>query len=57
MNNESHDIDWASLSEEEKKHQLFLKQKATLDKFLERKAISQEQYDKSLNEMIVKMKV
>ena len=56
MDIESHNIDWASLSEEEKKRQLFQKQKATLDKFLERKAISQEQYDKSFKEMKEKMK-
>ena len=52
MDIESHDIDWTALSEEEKKQQLFLKQKATLDAFLERKAISQAQYDKSLNTIL-----
>ena len=55
MDIESHDIDWPSLPEEERKQQLFLKQKDTFDKFLERNAISQEQYDKSLNDMIWKM--
>ena len=55
MDIESQYIDWAVLSEEEKKKQLFLKQKTTLDKFLERKAISQEQYDKSLSDMKKKM--
>lgn len=47
----SDEIDWASLSEEEKKKQLFLKQKNTLDIFLERGAISHAQYDKSLNDL------
>lgn len=46
---------WASLSPEEKKVQLFLNQKKTLDLFLERHAISQEQYNKSLHDMTVKM--
>ena len=38
--------EWAHLSQEEKKQQLFLNQKKTLDLFLERGAISQAQYDK-----------
>ena len=46
---------WASLSPEEKKVQLFLNQKKTLDLFLDRHAISQEQYNKSLHDMTVKM--
>ena len=37
------------------KHQLFLSQKATLDAFLERGAISKEQYNKSLYDMAIKM--
>ena len=45
----------ASLSPEEKKVQLFLNQKKTLDLFLDRHAISQEQYNKSLHDMTVKM--
>ena len=36
---------WDSLSYEEKNHQLFLKQKALLDYFLEKGAISQAQHD------------
>lgn len=43
------------LSQDEKKHKLFLDQKATLDMFLERGAISRKQYDKSLNDLRVKM--
>ena len=40
---------------EDKKKQLFLKQKKLLDTFLEHGAISQAQYDKSLGDLIVKM--
>ena len=47
--------EWSSLTPEEKKHQLFLNQKKTLDIFLERKAISQAQYDKSLGDLHEKM--
>lgn len=46
---------WAKLSLEEKKRQLFLNQKKTLDLFLEREAISQAQYDKSLGDLREKM--
>ncbi len=47
--------EWETMSHEEKNHQLFLKQKETLALFLERGAISQAQYDKSLHDLIVKM--
>ena len=47
--------DWEVLTPEEKKKQLFLKQKNTLDLFLERNAISKAQYDKSLGDLIDKM--
>ena len=50
-------IDWQSLTPEEKKQQLFLKQKATLESFLERGAISQAQYDKSFKDMKEKMQI
>lgn len=43
------------LSHSEKKHQLFLAQKQTLDSFLERGAISRHQYEKSLHDLRVKM--
>ena len=46
---------WETLSPEEKKKQLFLNQKQTLDLFLERNAISETQYNKSLHELIEKM--
>ena len=48
-------IEWEQMSREEKHQQLFLKQKNTLDLFLERNAISKAQYDKSLGDLIEKM--
>lgn len=48
-------IQWEELAPEEKKKQLFLKQKELLDTFLERNAISQAQYDKSLGDLRDKM--
>ena len=39
---------WDNLTYAEKNKQLFLKQKQTLEMFLERGAISQAQHDKSL---------
>ena len=49
------DTAWSALSYEEKNNQLFLSQKKTLDMFLERGAISKEQHDKSLHDLIEKM--
>ena len=46
---------WESMSPAQKKRQLFLNQKDLLDKFLERHAISQAQYDKSLGDLRAKM--
>ena len=46
---------WEKLTPEEKKKQLFLEQKRTLELFLERNAISKAQYDKSLGDLIEKM--
>ena len=46
---------WEAMSYAQKNQQLFLNQKALLDKFLERHAISQAQYDKSLGDLRVKM--
>jgi len=43
------------LSAQEKKKELFLQQKHTLDLFLARGAISQAQYDKSLGDLRDKM--
>lgn len=47
--------DYSSLTPYEKKIDLFLRQKHTLDLFLERNAISKAQYDKSLGDLIEKM--
>lgn len=47
--------DWSKLAPEEKKRRLFLKQKALLDTFREHNAISQKQYNKSLNDLREKM--
>ena len=49
------DANWSALTYEEKNHQLFLHQKNLLDQFLETGAISQEQHDKSLRDLIEKM--
>lgn len=46
---------WESMSPAQKKKQLFLNQKDLLDKFLERHAISQVQYNKSLGDLRAKM--
>ena len=46
---------WASLTPEEKKRLLYERQKAMLQAFLERNAISKEQYDKSLGDLTEKM--
>lgn len=51
------DMEWEKLTSTEKKKQLFLNQKKTLDLFLERNAISKEQYDKSLGDLIKKMEI
>ena len=40
---------------EQKQIELFLRQKQTLDIFLERKAITKKQYDKSLGDLRDKM--
>ena len=52
MNEQS---DWEQLSAEEKKIRLYFQQKEVLDNFLERNAITQAQYDKSLGDMTDKM--
>jgi len=51
----SEEIEWSLLSREEQQKQLFLKQKHTLDLFLERNAIDKKQYDKSLGDLREKM--
>jgi len=53
MNN----IDWNKLSGDEKNKALFYKQKELLDTFLEHKAITKAQYDKSLGDLKLKMNI
>ena len=48
-------VEWESLSPEEKRVQLYLNQKQTLEAFLERGAISKAQFDKSLGDLTIKM--
>lgn len=48
-------VDWTKLSPEEKKVELFRKQKKMIDTFLEKNAISKAQYDKSLGDLRDKM--
>ena len=43
------------MNAEDKKRELFLRQKELLDTFLEHGAISREQYNKSLGDLTVKM--
>ena len=57
MNVETDEAEWSRLTPEEKKRELFLRQKRTLDLFLERNAISQNQYDKSLGDLREKMRM
>ena len=45
------EIEWSSLSAQEKKRQLFLKQKKLLDTFLQNGAIPVVQYNKSLGDL------
>ena len=46
---------WESLSHAEKNHVLYLRQKALLETFLEKRAISKEQYEKSIHDLTEKM--
>lgn len=48
-------VDWSSLTHEEKNRLLFLRQKKLLEEFLNRGAISRAQHDKSLHDLIEKM--
>ena len=57
MEQEIQQMPLAQMTPEEKKHYLFLNQKKTLDLLLERGAISQAQYDKSLGDLREKMGV
>ncbi len=46
---------WENLTPEQKRIQLYLNQKKTLDLFVERNAITREQYEKSLRDLAEKM--
>ena len=48
-------VEKESMTAEEKKRDLYLRQKQLLDTFLEHGAISQAQYEKSLGDLTVKM--
>ncbi len=48
-------VEKESMTAEEKKRGLYLRQKELLDTFLEHGAISQAQYDKSLGDLTEKM--
>ena len=50
-------LDWETLTPEQKKIQLYRKQKNLLDTFLDHHAITQAQYDKSLGDLKEKMGV
>jgi len=49
------DEKWDAMTHKQKNHELFLRQKALLDQFLEKGAISREQHDKSLHDLTEKM--
>lgn len=49
------DEEWSVMTREQKNHELYLRQKALLDQFLEKGAISQKQHDKSLQDLREKM--
>ena len=51
------ELNWESLSPSEKKRQLYENQKELLDTFLSHGAISQAQYNKSLGDLTVKMRI
>ena len=53
----SFDHTYGKMTDEEKKKQLFLSQKQLLDTFLERGAITKEQYLVSLNGLEEKMEI
>lgn len=55
MNINIEDKEYAPMTFAEKKHFLYLKQKAMLDIFLVKGAITQAEHDKSLHDLTVKM--
>lgn len=46
---------WDQLSYQEKNHQLYIRQKDMLALFLQKRAISQEQFEKSLHDLTEKL--
>lgn len=46
---------WDTLTHEERNHSLFQRQKELLDTFLDKSAISKEQYEKGLHDLTEKM--
>ena len=46
---------WETMTPEQKRRELYDRQVALLNTFLEHRAISQEQHDKSLHDLSVKM--
>ena len=57
MTTDIKDPAWDSLSYAEKNRILYERQKETLEAFLERGAISKQQYEKSLHNLTEKMKI
>ena len=55
MNNKTDNRDYSTMTLAEKNHFLYLKQKAMLDTFLAKGAISQAEHDKSLYAITEKM--
>ena len=51
----TNNVAWEALTPEEKRRELYDRQVALLATFLERGAITQEQHDKSLHDLTVKM--
>ena len=49
------DAAWETMTPEQKRRELYDRQVALLDTVLEHRAISQEQHDKSLHDLTVKM--
>ena len=46
---------WETMTPEQKQRELYARQVELLDTFLEHRAISQEQHDKSLHDLTMKM--
>ena len=55
MDNKTANQDYSAMTLAEKNHFLYLKQKAMLDTFLAKGAITQAEHDKSLHDLTVKM--